>query len=135
MKRLISTLLGISFLALNACSQNTNYVFPEVEQAQSSAKKEITTKARLDTPPFIAQGNEFSVVAIMDDGKIIKYQTFKAGKPPATIVYQSKWNILESHQTTASEANTILKLLSQNGSVKEFKSMQEKYEEAGLLRK
>ena len=135
MKRLISTLLGISFLALNACSQNTNYVFPEVEQAQSAAKDEITIKARLDNPPFITQGNEFSAVAVMDDGKIIKYQTFKAGKAPTTIVYQNKWTVLESHQTTASEANTILKLLSQNGNAKEFKAIQEKYEAAGLLRK
>ena len=30
---------------------------------------------------------------------------------------------------------TILKLLSQNGNAKEFKAIQEKYEDAGLLRK
>ena len=135
MKKLIIAILSTSFLTLNACSQNSNLIIPQINQVQSSAKKDVTTRAKLDSPPFITQGAEFSAIALMDDGKIIKYQTFKSGKAPTTIVYQSKWNILESHQTTVNEANTILKLLSQNGHAKEFKTLQERYEESGLTRK
>lgn len=134
MKKIIPVLLSVSFLYLNACSQQNNLVLPEIEQINSSAKKDITILAKLDTPPFISQGSELSAIAMMDDGKIIKYQTVK-GKSPTTIVYQSKWNVLESHATNASEANTILKLVSQNGFAKEYKALKEQYDNAGLTRK
>ncbi|MFN8578946.1 MAG: hypothetical protein U0354_19130 [Candidatus Sericytochromatia bacterium] len=136
MKRLIPAIFSISFLYLASCSEQSNIVMPDIPQVNSSAKKDkdITTRARLDAPPFISQGNEFSAIALMDDGKIIKYQTFKASKAPTTIVYQSKWVVLESHPTTANEANTILKLTSQNGYSKEYKILKDIYDDAGLTR-
>ncbi len=135
MKKLIIGLFSLGFLSLNACSQNSNVIIPEINKVDASAKKDVTTLATLDNPPFINQGVEFSAIATMSDGKIIKYQTFKAGKVPTTIVYQSKWIVIESHQTTGTEANTILKLLSQNGYAKEYKTLQERYESSGLVRK
>lgn len=135
MKRLIPLLLSVSFLYLNACSQQSNIIMPDIPQdANTSAKKQVTIMAKLDTPAFVAQGSELSAVALMDDGKIIKYQTFKSGKAPTTIVYKSKWVVLESHNTTANEANTILKLVSQNGYAKEYRDLKEVYENAGLAR-
>lgn len=136
MKRLIPVLLSMSFLYLTSCSEQSNIVMPDVPQVNSSTKKDkdITIQAKLDAPPFISQGNEFSAIALMDDGKIIKYQTFKTGKAPTTIVYQSKWVVLESHPTTANEANTILKLTSQNGYAKEYKILKDIYDNAGLTR-
>jgi hypothetical protein len=134
MKRLIPVFLSVSFLYLNSCSQQNNIVMPDIPQVDASAKKEVTTKAKLDTPPFISQSSDFSAVALMDDGKIIKYQTFKSGKAPTTTVYQSKWVVIESHPTTANEANTILKLTSQNGYSKEYKALKDAYDNAGLTR-
>lgn len=127
-----TTLISSNISACNN-SQNT-MILPEIVQTQSN-NQDITTRAKLDNPPIIAQGAELSVVALMDDGKIIKYQTVKSGKAPTTIVYQSKWTVLDTHPTTSSEANTILKLLSQNGYAKEYATMSQRYDEAGLTRK
>lgn len=135
MKKLIPVFLSLSFLYLNSCSQQSNIIMPDIPQdINSSAKKDITINAKLDTPAFINQGSEISAVALMDDGKIIKYQTFKNGKSPTTVVYRSKWVILESHNTTANEANTILKLLKQNGFAREYAEFKKSYEDVGLAR-
>src|SRR5687767_1223046 len=89
---------------------NINFV-PDYTQLNSTPKKQgpITIQVKLDTPPFVsAQANELSGIALMDDGKIIKYQTLKTGTTftATTIVYESKWVKIESHPTTGSEAQT-----------------------------
>jgi hypothetical protein len=124
----------------NSCSKrvNNNSFVPDNSQVLSAtaAEEPITIQVALDTPPFItAQTGELSGVALLDDGKIIKYQTLKIGATYAatTIVYEKKWVILESHKTTSTEAQTILKLASQGGYAKEFKAMRDRYAEIGLI--
>lgn len=136
MKKIASIILSVSALSyITACSNSQQtLIVPDVQQPATDTQAASITRARLDNPPFISQGAEFSAIAMMDDGKIIKYQTFKPAKTPTTIVYQSKWNVLESHPTTTTEATTILKLLSQNGYSKEYATMSERYDAADLTR-
>lgn len=132
---LASTLLS----SIVACSSSNNsaMLIPLEEINVQNTTKDITTRVKLDTPPFITQQKqELSSVAMMDDGKIYKYQTIKTdqGKVTATtFVYMKKWEVLESHPTTVVEAETILKLVRQGGHVKEYQALNERYETIGLV--
>ena len=132
---LASTLL----LSIVACSSSNNsaILIPLEEINVQNTTKDITTRVKLDTPPFVTQQKqELSSVAMMDDGKIYKYQTIKTdqGKVTAnTFVYMKKWDVLESHPTTVVEAETILKLVRQGGHVKEYQALNERYETIGLV--
>lgn len=120
---------------ISACNKaETTLVLPDPVQINSNNTSAPSTRAKLDSTPFITQGTELSAIAVMDDGKIIKYQTFSTAKAPTTIIYQSKWSVLESHATTSNEATTILKLVSQNGFSKEYSTLSQRYDSAGLTR-
>lgn len=129
-------LTGITY----GCSSKLNNTFldPVFVQVDSLPLKPepITVQVTLDIPSFISQqATELSGIALMDDGKIIKYQTLKNGDSytATTTVYVSKWVKLESHPTISTEAQTILKLASQGGFVKEYKTLRERYEAIGLI--
>lgn len=133
----ISSLVFMTLISsyILSCSQKTDINFTSLnpENIQISSNQELS-RSRLDNPPFIANGSELAMVSLSDDGKIIKYSTFPNAKP-VTIIYQSKWSIIESHLTTVNEANTSLKLISQNGYAKEYGIFQQRYDDAGLTRK
>lgn len=144
MNKALKTILSVSLFAIFTfgCSSGNSPVMllPDSPSQINSVPKEdtITIKVKLDTPAFISESTgELSGVALMDDGKIFKYQTIKVGTSSVkvtTIVYESKWVKLESHPTTASEAETILKLVRQGGFSKEYKTLSDRYSEAGLVR-
>lgn len=136
-KTLFTFALISSSLMMFSCSSQQQVLQP-IENVESLAKKDdISIKVELDTPPFLSQQkNEISGIARMSDGKLIRYQTLKddKGKVTAnTIVYWKKWDIQETHNTTPTEANTILKLSSQGGHFKEYKELKERYESLGLV--
>lgn len=132
-------LSGVVAVGIVSCSSNNNQtvLLPLEETNIQNTTKDITTRVKLDTPPFVTQQKqELSSVAMMDDGKIYKYQTIKTdqGKVTATtFVYMKKWDVLESHPTTVVEAETILKLVRQGGHVKEYQALNERYEAIGLV--
>src|SRR5689334_3565443 len=123
----------------HGCSKLDNtYFSPEISQIYSAPQQEepITIQVKLDMPPFISeQPQELSGIALLDDGKIIKYQTLKNGSSfmATTTVYESKWVKIESHATTSAEAQTILKLASQGGFAKEFRTLRDRYSAIGLI--
>ena len=131
----------VILLSNYSCATNTTLNNPllndDLSQSLSTPKKETPiTRVIMDNPPFINQGSELSGLAVMADGKIVKYQTIKNAGSTATattIVYQSKWVKIESHPTTSNEAETILKLVGQGGFSKEYKTLKDRYTEAGLI--
>jgi hypothetical protein len=136
-KTLFTFALISSSLMMFSCSSQQQVLQP-IENVESLAKKDdISIKVELDNPPFLSQQkNEISGIARMSDGKLIRYQTLKddKGKVTATtIVYRTKWEIQETHSSTPTEANTILKLSSQGGHFKEYKELKARYESLGLV--
>jgi hypothetical protein len=131
----VAAIAGIT----NGCSRLDNSSFsPDFPQIYSAPQNEdpITIQVKLDAPPFLSeQPSELSGIALMDDGKIVKYQTLKAGSSftATTTIYESKWVKLESHSTTGAEAQTILKLASQGGFAKEFRTLRDRYSIIGLI--
>jgi hypothetical protein len=120
------------------CSSNVNNVIVSELSQINTVKKEapITVLVKLDVPPFISTpAGELSGIAVMDDGKIVKYQTVKTarGVTATTTTYASKWVKIESHPTTENEAQTILKLAGQGGFSKEYKTLKDRYTEAGII--
>ncbi len=124
-----------------SCSNLNNQVLNDpiiLDNSSNVSSKEapFVTKIKLDPVPFISQqANELSAIALNDDGRIYKYQTLKsgAGFQATTFLYQNKWSLIESHPTTALEAQTILRLASQGGFAKEFKTLKDRYEQIGLV--
>jgi hypothetical protein len=140
-KKFLLIFTAVVITGINSgCSNKLNNTFfdPGLTQVNSAPKDPdpITVLVTLDMPPFISQqAAELSGIALMDDGKIIKYQTLKTANSftATTTVYISKWVKLESHPTTTPEAQTILKLASQGGFAKEFKTLKERYEAIGII--
>ncbi len=133
----IKLLAVVVFLTAFGCSSNVNNFIPDVNQINTLKKESpITILIKLDNPPFVTSSTgELSGFSVMDDGKIVKYQTIKTAKvvTAKTTIYASKWVVLESHATTENEAQTILKLAGQGGFSKEYKILKDRYTEAGLI--
>ncbi|MFN8674653.1 MAG: hypothetical protein U0457_21545 [Candidatus Sericytochromatia bacterium] len=146
MKKLYSLLLVSLFTTvLGACNtQQNNLPDLKIDQSVINSKTpdiitnqdDIHILIKLDSTPFLSQATgELSAVALNDDGRIYKYQTIKNGNTvqATTFLYKTKWNLLESHPTTALEAQTILRLVSQGGFAKEYKEIQARYEQLDLV--
>lgn len=138
MKKSLLFVCSLSLLALSSCAEKqttlVNEVLPTNDVTASS--KNIPLRIKLDSVPFLTGASaELSGVALNDDGRIYKYQTTQNGSTfkATTFLYQSKWNLLESHNTTALEAQTILKLASQGGFAKEYKTLHDRYDALGLV--
>lgn len=139
MKKILIFLCSLSLLALSACAEKQTTLTNEVIQPSNdvtASSKTTPLRIKLDAVPFLTgASSELSGVALNDDGRIYKYQTTQSGSTikATTFLYQSKWNLLESHNTTALEAQTILKLASQGGFAKEYKTLHDRYDTLGLV--
>jgi hypothetical protein len=124
---------------LNSCNSLNINQFEDILQVNNSnnniKKDNINQKIVLDNPAFYNSGTELSVFAVLDDKKIIKYQTKKSGSSvmAITTIYKSKWVELEVRNTTAMDADTVLKLVRQGGYAKEYAILYERYSILGLV--
>jgi hypothetical protein len=135
MKKALILILS-SFILTSCSTSNINNQFDNFLQVNNNTKKDnITQKIVLDNPAFQSSGTELSVFAILDDKKIVKYQTKKSGASvmAITTVYKSKWVELEVRNTTAMDADTVLKLVRQGGYSKEYSILYERYSILGLV--
>lgn len=138
MKKSLISICSLSLLAISACAEKQTTLTNEFTQTNDvvASSKTIPSRIKLDSVPFLTGASaELSGVALNDDGRLYKYQTIQNGATfkATTFLYQNKWNLVESHTTTALEAQTILKLASQGGFAKEYKTLHDRYEQLGLV--
>lgn len=129
-------ILLLSSFILTSCNASNINQFDDLLQVNNNTKKDdVTPKIVLDNPAFQNSGAELSVFAILDDKKIVRYQTRKSGASvmAVTTVYKSKWVELEVRNTTAMDADTVLKLVRQGGYSKEYSALYERYSILGLV--